>query len=71
LLGKYSLLGYLAHILFLQLLYRLVHLPILSEGCAIIPFVLASAFLFGLCYATEALRRWHANADYVYRLIFA
>ena len=71
LLGKYSLLGYLAHILFLQLLYRLVQLPILSEGCAIIPFVLASAFLFGLCYATEALRRWHANADYVYRLIFA
>ncbi len=71
LLGQYSLLGYLAHILFLQLLYRAVHHPLLSAGFAIVPFVLACAFLFVLCRAIQSLRRWHAGADYFYKLIFA
>ncbi len=71
LLGQYSLLGYLAHILFLQLLYRLVRQPWLSAGCAIIPLFLACAFLFALCRTTQSLRRRNGSADYFYKLIFA
>jgi len=71
LLGQYSLLGYLAQILFLQLLYRLVRHPWLSAGCAIIPLFLASAFLFVLCRTTQSLRRRNGSADYLYKLVFA
>jgi peptidoglycan/LPS O-acetylase OafA/YrhL len=70
LLGQYSLLGYLAHILFLQLLFRLIHYPMLSAASAVLPFTLACTFLVVLCYLVQNFRERFASADRIYRFVF-
>jgi len=69
-LGQYSLVGYLSQILFLQLLRR-GHLSALQWSLGLIPFLLTCAFVGGLCFGLDFLRKRNRRIDFLYRFVFA
>jgi hypothetical protein len=70
-LGRYSLFAYLAQIFFLQILARVGSRPVMAWGLGLIPAVLTTTFLCGLCFALDRLRRQNTGVGHAYRLIFA
>jgi uncharacterized membrane protein len=69
-LGQYSLVGYLSQILFLQILRR-SHVSVLHWSLGLIPFLLTCAFVGGLCFGLDFLRKENRRIDFLYRLVFA
>jgi hypothetical protein len=69
-LGQYSLVGYLSQILFLQILRR-SHVSVLHWGLGVIPFLLTCAFVGGLSFGLDLLRKRDRRIDFLYRLVFA
>jgi hypothetical protein len=70
-LGRYSLVGYLAQIFFLQILARGAARPAMEWGLGAIPLILTTIFLWGLCSGLDFLRGRYATISYAYRLVFA
>jgi hypothetical protein len=70
-LGRYSLLAYLAQIFFLQALAKGGPRQVMEWSLGLIPLILTSTFLCGLCFALDFLRRRDYRIGYAYRLIFA
>lgn len=72
LLGRYSLVGYIAQIGFLHLLHKALSLPSLPVALQLaINVLLTTAFLFALCTGLDRLRRESRWIEKSYRLVFA
>jgi len=70
LVGRYSLLSYLAQILFLQILFRLSGGEKVSEGGAFYVVIMTSVFVFLVCKGTAFCCEKYAHVDKAYRLVF-
>jgi hypothetical protein len=70
-IGQYSLLAYMMHILFFQVLYRFGPRPFLVRTQGAVSFLLASAFLAALCYGLDFLRSRDDRINACYRAVFS
>ncbi len=70
-IGQYSLLAYVMHILFFQVLYRFGPRPFLVRTQGAVSFLLASAFLAALCYGLDFLRWRDDRINACYRAVFS
>jgi hypothetical protein len=71
LLGKYSLLGYIAQIAILQVLHRGLRHVSVSELVSVLAFAAAVALTFFVVAATDSARASRAGIDRLYRAVFA